>query len=140
MLKIKDLRVEFGLTQKELADKINSNSKSIWAYENKIAVPPLDVLSRLADFFQCSIDYLVGRSDDFGQVTVYQQTDGIESLTSAEQKIIDALRRNAPSNAGDFLAMYTELPSYMQESIFAELKGMHLGYKVSKNKNYGSTK
>lgn len=139
MLKIKDLRVEFGLTQKELADKINSNSKSIWAYENKIAVPPLDVLSRLADFFQCSIDYLVGRSDDFGQVTVYQQTDGIDTLTSEEQKILDALRRNAPSNAGDFLAMYTELPSYMQESIFAELKGMHLGYKVSKNKKGATT-
>lgn len=133
MLRIKELRIEFCLTQKELAEKINSTSKSIWAYENKVAIPPLDVLTKLADVFQCSIDYLTGRSDDFGQITV-QQTDGINSLTVEEQKIIDVLRRNTSINAGDFLTMYAELPTYMQESIFAELKGMHLGYTVSKKK------
>ena len=70
MLRIKELRLENNLTQGDLARKIGSTSKSIWAYENQVAVPPLDVLSRLADFFGCSLDYLTGRSDDFGTVTV----------------------------------------------------------------------
>ncbi len=134
--KIRELRVEHELLQRELAAKIHIASNTLSQFECGKANPSLEVLSALADVLEVSTDYLLGREDDFGQVTIYQQTDGIESLTSAEQKIIDALRRNAPSNAGDFLAMYTELPSYMQESIFAELKGMHLGYKVSKNKNY----
>lgn len=70
MHRIKELRQAQNLTQKELAEKITSTSKSIWAYENQIATPPLDVLNKLADFFECSIDYLTGRSDDFGVISI----------------------------------------------------------------------
>lgn len=51
MLRIRELRLENNLTQKELAEKISSTSKNIWAYENQISIPPLDVLIKLADFF-----------------------------------------------------------------------------------------
>lgn len=68
MLRIRELRLENNLTQKELAEKISSTSKNIWAYENQISIPPLDVLIKLADFFNCSIDYLANHSDDFGNV------------------------------------------------------------------------
>lgn len=135
MLRIKELRIENGLTQKEFAEKIESTSKSVWTYENNVAVPPLDVLNRMADFFQCSIDYLTGRSDDFGNVTVYEQTGDLARLSSDEQKIIDVVRKKSPNCPVDWISFYAELPPYMQESIFAELKGMHLGYTVSKNKN-----
>lgn len=139
MLRLRELRLESEKKQSEIAEAIGVSRQVYSNYENEINQPSIEILIALSKIFQCSVDYLIGFSDDFGQVTVYQQTDGIESLTSAEQKIIDALRRNAPSNAGDFLAMYTELPPYMQESIFAELKGMHLGYKVSKNKKGATT-
>lgn len=49
MLRIRELRLENNLTQKELAEKISSTSKNIWAYENQISIPPLDVLIKLAD-------------------------------------------------------------------------------------------
>ena len=48
MLRIRELRLENNLTQKELAEKISSTSKNIWAYENQISIPPLDVLIKLA--------------------------------------------------------------------------------------------
>ena len=89
----------------------------------------------MADFFACSIDYLLGRSDDFGAIAVYPKTDNLSSLTDQEQKIIDVLRKSTPTNASEWITMYAELPRYMQESIFAELKGMYLGYSVSKSKN-----
>ena len=41
MLRIRELRLENNLTQKELAEKISSTSKNIWAYENQISIPPL---------------------------------------------------------------------------------------------------
>lgn len=66
--RIKELRLEKGLTQKEIAKNIDSTVKNVWAYENNLAIPPIDVLSRYADFFSCSIDYLVGREDDFGVI------------------------------------------------------------------------
>ena len=66
--RIKALRLEKELTQKEIAKNIDSTVKNVWAYENNLAIPPIDVLSRYADFFSCSIDYLVGREDDFGVI------------------------------------------------------------------------
>lgn len=68
MKKIKELREEYNLTQNELAKKINATNKSIWAYENDIANPPIDTLIKLADVFSCTIDYLVGRTDELGLV------------------------------------------------------------------------
>lgn len=86
MLKIKELRLAQDLTQKDLATKCNISSKSIWAYENSIAVPPLDVLTKLADFFECSIDYLVGREDDFGVIKI--QNVGDKEMSTGEKEIL----------------------------------------------------
>lgn len=90
MLRIKELRLLKNLTQKELAEKINSSSKNIWAYENDFATPPLDVLIRLADYFECSIDYLVSREDDFGVVKI--NGAGAE-LTSDEKSLLETFRK-----------------------------------------------
>lgn len=93
MLRIKELRIEYGLTQKELAEKIDTTSKSIWAYENNGAVPPLDVLSKLADFFNCSIDYLAGRSDDFGNITIKKEKSPTDDLTAEEKTLLENFRQ-----------------------------------------------
>lgn len=66
MLKIKLLREEAGMTQKEMALKLNTSNKNIWAYENGNAEPNIDMLKKIADLFTVSIDYLVERTDDFG--------------------------------------------------------------------------
>lgn len=137
MLRIRELRVENDKTQSEIA-KILDVSRQVYAnWENEINEPPFEILLKIADYFSCSLDYLLGRSDDFGNVTVYQQSDGT-ALSVSEQKIIDVLRRSTSMNANELLIMYSELPRYMQESIFAELKGMHLGYTISKNKKENS--
>lgn len=91
MLRIRELRLERDLTQKEVAEKISSTSKSIWAYENNIAIPPLDVLIKLANFFQCSIDYLTCREDDLGNITI--QTEKPDPLPQDEQRLIDTYRK-----------------------------------------------
>lgn len=59
-LKIKELRLENGLTQKELAKAINTSNKNIWAYENEKAFPPPETLIALANFFEVTVDELVG--------------------------------------------------------------------------------
>lgn len=139
MNRIRELRILENLTQTQLAQMVGLNQTAIGKYERGQLEPNLETLKKLSEIFECSIDYLIGFSDDFGQVTVYKTTDGINSLTAEEQKIIDVLRRrNTPMNAIEWLAMYADLPQYMQESIFAELKGMHLGYTVSKNKKENS--
>ena len=91
MLRIRELRLERDLTQKELAEKISSTSKNIWAYENSIAIPPLDVLIKLADFFQCSIDYLTCREDELGNITIH--TEKPAPLPQDEQNLLDVYRK-----------------------------------------------
>lgn len=60
---LKLLRQEYGLSQQRLADAIGVSQPSINKYENHDIEPDIQILSRLADFFNTSIDYLVGHTD-----------------------------------------------------------------------------
>ena len=57
------LRKSHNLTQKQLAANLNISELAIQHYEAKRRKPAFDILIALADFFDVSLDYLVGRSD-----------------------------------------------------------------------------
>ncbi len=62
--RIKELRISKGLTQKQLAKETVISERGIQNYELGERVPTLQALIALADYFDVSLDYLVGRSDD----------------------------------------------------------------------------
>ena len=68
-IKLKDnltrLRKEKGLTQKELAEEINYSDKVISKWEREESFPDILALKKLANFFDVSIDSLVGTSTTF---------------------------------------------------------------------------
>ena len=90
MNRIKDLRHNLGLTQKHIADKLGCNQTAIGKYEREKLEPNIDVLWRLADYFNCSIDYLVGRENDFGIIS--SSADG-EVLSSEEKELLTSFRK-----------------------------------------------
>lgn len=57
------LRKEFRYKQREMAEICNISLSSYQAYEYKRSYPDVPGLVRLADFFNVSLDYLMGRSD-----------------------------------------------------------------------------
>lgn len=61
--RLKLLREEKGLSQREIAKKLNIPPTTYGGYENNKREPNSEMLITLADFFNCSIDYLLGRSD-----------------------------------------------------------------------------
>ncbi len=61
--RLKELREERGLTQKELAQQLNLHSVTYLHYEKSQREPPLSVLADFAKFFEVSTDYLLGLSD-----------------------------------------------------------------------------
>lgn len=63
--RIQALRKELGFTQAQLADKIQISHTQMARYEIKGVQPPADVLAKLADVFDTSIDFLVrgGKSE-----------------------------------------------------------------------------
>lgn len=61
--RLKELINENGLTVNNLSEEINVKPSNISHYLNKRSLPTLDVLVKLADFFSCSADYLLGREE-----------------------------------------------------------------------------
>lgn len=61
--RLSTLRKAQGYTQKAFAEKMNVSERCIRAYENETRHPDYNGLLALADYFDVSLDYLVGRSD-----------------------------------------------------------------------------
>lgn len=57
--KIRALRKELGLTQKELAEKVGVHPAQLARYELGLSTPSIGVLIRLAKYCEVSIDYIV---------------------------------------------------------------------------------
>ena len=56
---LKRLRVENNLSQKALAEKLNVNFRTISAWEKSVCEPSLEMLVKLAEFFEESIEDLI---------------------------------------------------------------------------------
>ena len=68
--KIKNLREERDLKQKDLAEILNISVSNISKYESSDMVPSLEVFKKIAEYFDVSADYLIGltarkKSNDF---------------------------------------------------------------------------
>ena len=61
--RLKKLRIEKKLLQREIAALLNLSRAAITYYELGKRFPDQETLKKLADFFDVSIDYLVGRSN-----------------------------------------------------------------------------
>lgn len=61
-LKIRDLREDRDLTQKQLADYLLCDQSLYSKYEREERPLPLELADKLADFYGVSVDYLMGRT------------------------------------------------------------------------------
>lgn len=89
MENLKKLRIEKGLSQQKLASYINISQQSVYKYENDISEPDISTLKNLADFFETSIDYLVGNTDIPKKYDNYAE----EELNAEEFEMIRCYRR-----------------------------------------------
>ncbi len=83
MNRIKDLRAEKSVSQNELAKALGLTQQAISAYENGLREPDLETLQKIADFFDVSIDYLLGKSDIRNPEKIVQ-----DKLTEKDKKDI----------------------------------------------------
>lgn len=62
--RIRDLRIDNGYKQKDIAALLGVSQNTYSQYEIGILNYPLDAIIKLADFYNVSIDYLLGRTDE----------------------------------------------------------------------------
>ncbi|GIP54810.1 transcriptional regulator [Paenibacillus vini] len=61
--RIRDLREDRDLTQQQLADRLNISQATYSRYESGNLDVPSSVLIRLSEFYNVSIDYILGQTD-----------------------------------------------------------------------------
>lgn len=62
--KLKKLRLEKKINQSELGEIISVSPSTIGMYERDQRFPDKDILIKIADYFEVSVDYLLGRTDE----------------------------------------------------------------------------
>ena len=82
--RIRELRLTAGITQTELARLIGVNQSAVGKYERAELEPNIELLKKLSNIFECSIDYLVGYTDDFGNITIKSEKSDELSPDSKE--------------------------------------------------------
>lgn len=90
MLKIKELRVEKNISQQKLAESIKTKRYTIANWEQKRAEPSINDLIKIADYFEVSTDYLLGRSNDLGIIEIKNE------LTPQENQVIRYFKQLTP--------------------------------------------
>lgn len=88
----KNLRKERNLSQAELAEALQVSKACISMIEIGRNEPTAITLIKYADFFGCSIDYLLGRSDELGVISIKSQPFPTQ-LTAEEQRLLDVFRK-----------------------------------------------
>ncbi|MEN8906996.1 MAG: helix-turn-helix transcriptional regulator [Clostridiales bacterium] len=62
-VRLKELRIELGLNQRQLAEKFKSAKSSISNYEKNNRLPDAETIIKYANFFGVTVDYILGLSD-----------------------------------------------------------------------------
>lgn len=62
--RIRDLREDHDFTQREIAERLDMYQPQYFRYEQGYRDIPTDILIRLADIYQVSVDYLLGITDN----------------------------------------------------------------------------
>lgn len=101
--RITELREEMGITQAELSDNVHVSGSSVSEYEKGVTNPSMSVLLQLADFFDVSLDYLMGRTtirSTFQKLESQLETrsgmvpvDVVFTLSSEEKEAVGLLLR-----------------------------------------------
>ncbi len=89
--KLKSLRQQYGLSQKQVAEILKISPSVVSAYETGERTPSTEVILSLSWLFQCSTDYLLGRQAE--QPKPVLNTDGLtDEQIKALQALIDTMK------------------------------------------------
>ena len=104
-MRLKELREQKGVSQAELANFLRVVRSTICQYEKGNRMPDSNILCKLADYFNVSVDYLLGRTEEKSPIPITQKIHGhgdvlprtvpLDQLTEEEQELIEKYRKLA---------------------------------------------
>ena len=94
MNRIKELREYKNLSQIEVANAINTSQRNISRWENEENEITCSFIIKLADYFDVSIDYLLGRENDYGVIENKSGLNDSENLLLSLFRSLDKDDKN----------------------------------------------
>lgn len=91
--RLKELRVEKNLNMKQASIALGMPYTTYVSYEKNEREPNSEILVMLANFFDCSVDYLIGRTSCKNTLVCESNNISNETLSIHEHKVISAYRR-----------------------------------------------
>ena len=102
MFRLKELRMESGLKRSEFAKEIGLPASTIANYENEIRQAPYKLLLAFSEYFNVTVDYLLGKEEDSElNYSISQKYKG--PLSTAEKKLIMTFRDCSPMSQNRIL-------------------------------------
>lgn len=96
-MRLKKLREQKKLNQTELANLLEVSNGSISKWERGDRQPDYETLERIADIFNVTIDYLLGRSD-----VKYKSDDSQMSFSTPQEALSFILKQDMIANFGGY--------------------------------------
>ena len=126
-VRLKKLRENAGFTQDAFAKKIGVAQSTIGMWESGRREPDHETTSRLADFFDVSIDYIVGRIDD--QEPLEENTpalpliDNIIGIETQKIPLLGEIAAGSPIFADEQFECYVEVGAALRADFALRVKG-----------------
>ena len=105
MERIRELREEFGVTQKKLSEVLGVTRTAVAKWEANENGPNSDVLLKIADYFDVSLDYLLGRTD-------------------IKKAPVESDKGDRPAMEREFMELFKLLPAEKRKTIVAVMKSL----------------
>lgn len=84
---IRSLREKNNMTQEELANKIGISRTNITQYESGVRKVPLNIVKSFADFFNVSVDYLIGNKVNDTNIKNNSLLDKLSNIDFTDEEI-----------------------------------------------------
>lgn len=133
-MRLKELRDEKKLSQEEVAKAIGTSQTNIGRWEKGLNEPSSGFVIKLANYFEVSIDYLLGREDDFGNITVTSSPSSDLSASSPNVSLTPEEK--------ELLTLFRSLPNIRRKTVMDSIRFMSESPETAENprkeKRYGS--
>ncbi len=128
--RLKQLRNEYGILQKDLAEQLNLSQQTISLYESNKRQPDYDTLRTIAEFFNVSTDYILGITNIREPINIITDTSD-EYIIEEKFKIYNTSKKRI--KALEILDKIYELSPESQEDVIKLIKMYKLWEKEKKN-------
>ena len=116
MIRLKELRNQFNLSQLDIARQFNVAQNTVSNWENGNRVPDAEMLRKIADYFNVSIDWLIGIEAQTDEIRIARQRT--KELCEERDPQISDIENTFKTNYATFRSWYNGYGDYFNDKIY----------------------